>query len=170
MSTFPFLPLNHYGTKMKTLGQGTYGSVYMYQDNERNQFAIKKQLRDEDDNSIKQSTLREIVIMKELCCNKNIVSIIDVIIDPKAIYMVMPLGVRDLSTILYMTKIEDLISFAYNIASGIAYYTSKNILHRDLKPQNIIIYSENSGKSAKIADFGLARSEVCLYLNRSITK
>ncbi|KAL2549099.1 Cyclin-dependent kinase A-1 [Forsythia ovata] len=47
-------------------------------------------------------------------------------------------------------------SFLYQILSGVAYFHAHKILHRDLKPQNILLDSEQ--KKLKLADFGLSRT------------
>ena len=46
--------------------------------------------------------------------------------------------------------------FLYQILCGIAYCHSHRVLHRDLKPQNLLI--DRSSNSLKLADFGLARA------------
>ena len=46
-------------------------------------------------------------------------------------------------------------SISYNILKGLDYIHSRRILHRDLKPNNILIDPEKS--ILKIADFGLSR-------------
>lgn len=47
-------------------------------------------------------------------------------------------------------------SVIYQILSGIAYLHANSILHRDIKPQNVLV--EYSTSTIKITDFGLARS------------
>ena len=46
--------------------------------------------------------------------------------------------------------------FLYQILRGIAYCHSHRVLHRDLKPQNLLI--DRSTNALKLADFGLARA------------
>ena len=50
---------------------------------------------------------------------------------------------------------ENIKSIVYQILLGLRYLPLNRIIHRDIKPQNILI---NSHGSVKIADFGLARS------------
>lgn len=46
-------------------------------------------------------------------------------------------------------------SFMYQLLRGLAFCHSHNVLHRDLKPQNLLI---NKNGELKLADFGLARA------------
>ena len=46
-------------------------------------------------------------------------------------------------------------SFMYQLLRGLAFCHSHNVLHRDLKPQNLLI---NENGELKLADFGLARA------------
>ena len=46
--------------------------------------------------------------------------------------------------------------FLYQILQGIAYCHSHRVLHRDLKPQNLLI--DRRTNALKLADFGLARA------------
>ena len=55
------------------------------------------------------------------------------------------------ATKVFMTQIQYIMR---QILHGVAYMHSKNVFHRDLKPQNILISNQGD---IKIADFGLGR-------------
>jgi len=42
--------------------------------------------------------------------------------------------------------------------SGLAYAHNQSVVHRDLKPQNVLVHKENGQYSAKLCDFGLAKN------------
>ena len=58
----------------------------------------------------------------------------------------------------------DLISFAYQIAAGMAYLARIGIVHRDLACRNILV---DEGKVLKITDFGMSRETEEIYTQRS---
>jgi serine/threonine protein kinase len=91
----------------------------------------------------------------------NIVLCFGMTIDPlqHQLALVMEFcGGGTLGSILYSKKeilsTTDILNFASEIASGMAYLHGRGILHRDLKSDNILL---DDKRKPKIADFGLAR-------------
>ncbi len=56
---------------------------------------------------------------------------------------------------------NDRLRYAYQVIAGVAYIHSRDVIHRDLKPQNIL-YRDNDDTFV-LADFGLARALSCPY-------
>ena len=147
--------------KLEKIGTGTYGIVYKARDKVQNDFcALKKILVDVEPEGIPSTAIREICILRELQ-NPNIVDLRDVIATEDKLYLVFEYVDQDLKkyldTIPRDQQVDPQIvkSFLYQILRAVAYLHSKRILHRDLKPQNILI--TNQGE-VKLADFGLART------------
>ncbi len=88
----------------------------------------------------------------------NIVSVYDVVDEGSLHYIVMELieGITLKSYIAKKGKLDykEAVGIAIQVAQGIAAAHEQNIIHRDIKPQNMII--SRDGK-VKVADFGIAR-------------
>lgn len=89
----------------------------------------------------------------------NIVSVYDVIDEGKLHYIVMEL-IEGITLKSYIGKkgrleVKETIGIAIQVAQGIAAAHEQHIIHRDIKPQNMIISKD--GK-VKVADFGIARA------------
>ncbi|XP_015773352.1 PREDICTED: cyclin-dependent kinase 2-like [Acropora digitifera] len=114
-------------------------------------------LRESD--GVPSTAIREISLLKELN-HPNVVRLLDVVHGDKKLFLVFEYLDRDLKK--YMDSVPaggislSLVkSYLYQLLSGIAFCHSHRILHRDLKPQNLLIDAQGS---IKLADFGLARA------------
>lgn len=96
----------------------------------------------------------------------NIVNIYDVVDEGNLHYIVMEL-IEGITLKNYISKkgcldVKEAIGVAISVAQGIAAAHERGIIHRDIKPQNIIIARD--GK-VKVADFGIARAATSQTLN-----
>lgn len=145
--------------KLEKIGEGTYGTVFKGKNRETLEIVALKRVRlDEDDEGVPSSALREICLLKELK-HKNIVRLYDVLHSDKKLTLVFEHCDQDLKKYFDSLNGEidlDVVkSFMYQLLRGLAFCHSHNVLHRDLKPQNLLI---NKNGELKLADFGLARA------------
>jgi len=146
--------------KVEKIGEGTYGVVYKGKDLHTNEtIALKKIRLEQEDEGVPSTAIREISLLKEMH-HRNIVRLHDVVHNDKCIYLVFEY--LDLDLKKHMDSSPDfknhriVKSFLYQILRGIAYCHSHRVLHRDLKPQNLLI--DRRTNLLKLADFGLARA------------
>jgi len=146
--------------KLEKVGEGTYGVVYKAKDKKTGELLALKKIRLEaEDEGIPSTAIREISLLKQLQ-HPNIVRLFDVIHTDKKLTLVFEFLDQDLKKYLDAcgdTGLETFTikSFLYQLLRGIAYCHEHRVLHRDLKPQNLLI---NMGGELKLADFGLARA------------
>ncbi|XP_030760629.1 cyclin-dependent-like kinase 5 isoform X2 [Sitophilus oryzae] len=145
--------------KLEKIGEGTYGTVFKAKNRESHEIVALKRVRlDDDDEGVPSSALREICLLKELK-HKNIVRLYDVLHSDKKLTLVFEHCDQDLKK--YFDSLNgdidlDVVkSFMYQLLRGLAFCHNHNVLHRDLKPQNLLI---NKNGELKLADFGLARA------------
>lgn len=145
--------------KLEKVGEGTYGVVYKAQDPHGEIYALKTIRLEAEDEGIPSTAIREISLLKELQ-HPNIVKLCDVIHTERKLTLVFEFLDQDLKKLLDTCdgglQPEPCKSFLYQLLCGIAYCHQHRVLHRDLKPQNLLISKDE--KSLKLADFGLARA------------
>ncbi len=112
---------------------------------------------DDDYERFRQSFVREAKTLANLH-HPNIVEIIDVFDENNTSYMVMPfIEGRSLQSIVEKNgplSTPDVINFVAQITAAVGYIHQRHILHRDIKPDNIMITAEYK---AILIDFGSAR-------------
>lgn len=150
------------------IGSGAYGTVVAAEDlkckeGRPNIVAIKKIERAFEHPLFTRRTLRELKILR-LLSHENVIDLLT-IQKPVAnerldIYAVFEIMETDLGSIVKSKQeisLEHIQFFLYQILRGMKYVHSAGILHRDLKPHNLLV---NSNCDLKICDFGLARAEI----------
>uniref|UniRef100_A0A7S2R6N6 Cyclin-dependent kinase 2 homolog n=1 Tax=Rhizochromulina marina TaxID=1034831 RepID=A0A7S2R6N6_9STRA len=145
--------------KLDKVGEGTYGVVYKAKDNQTGQILALKKIRlDAEDEGIPSTAIREISLLKELQ-HPNIVRLYDVVHTERKLTLVFEFLDQDLKKYLDIceTGLDTSItkSFLLQLLRGVAFCHHHRVLHRDLKPQNLLINREGE---LKLADFGLARA------------
>jgi len=150
---------------LSILGKGTFGVVYRAKEEKSDDFiAIKRVFQD------KKYKNRELDILKELN-HPNIISLkhffytkVENGQNGPEIYLncVMDYFPQTLARILSTNfqsrkQLEPFIAklYAYQMLSSLKYLHSKNIAHRDIKPQNILVNPKNN--KIKLCDFGSAK-------------
>ncbi|XP_004364894.1 protein serine/threonine kinase [Capsaspora owczarzaki ATCC 30864] len=137
--------------RIEKLGEGTYG--------ETGEIVALKSIRlDNEDEGVPCTAIREISLLKELK-HPNIVRLHDVLHADKRLTLVFEYCDQDLKKYLDECAgdigVMTMKSFLFQLLRGIAFCHEHRILHRDLKPQNLLI---NKRGELKLADFGLARA------------
>ncbi|RWS09020.1 cyclin-dependent kinase 2-like protein, partial [Dinothrombium tinctorium] len=107
---------------------------------------------------VPSTAIREISLLKELN-HPNVVRLLDVVHCIKDLYLVFEYLDQDLKKLLDNSAAglsKPLVkSYMLQLLQGIAHCHAHRVIHRDLKPQNLLI---DKAGNIKLADFGLARS------------
>ena len=159
------------------MGEGTYGVVYKALDKRSNKLGVLQNLTikfvrfpfyflvamkliaiPKEEDGTPSTAIREMSILKELK-HPNVVRLLNVIHDNSILYLIFEFLDQDLK--MYMSHIKQpfspllLKSYVNQLLVGIEHCHSHRMMHRDLKPQNLLI---DKAGTLKLADFGLARA------------
>lgn len=144
--------------KGPVIGEGTYGSVYKATHRPTGrQVAIKKVRVGTCKDGVHVTALREIKALKELK-SPHVVELLDVFPNKSSLSLVFEYMDWSLEQVIrdhgQTLTAADIKSFMLMILKGLAFVHSQQIVHRDVKPDNMLISSDGT---LKLADFGLAR-------------
>ncbi len=145
---------------IKELGKGAMGVVYLAHDPRIERQIALKVLRQDcvENDDLRSRFVKEAKAIGRLS-HPNIVTVFDVGQDHDTIFIAMELlEGNPLNEILSERKLsfEEIVNLAGQIAGALDYAHQRGIIHRDIKPTNIIVNPEDH---VKITDFGIARFE-----------
>ncbi|CAH8517014.1 unnamed protein product [Schistosoma mattheei] len=152
---------NH-GSVEKGLGYGAFGVVWSVIDPRDGQKVALKRIPRVFHNPITAKRVHRELKMLSCLKHENIVNLIDVVksesyLNFEEIYFLFELMQTDLHKIIVSPQplsLDHVKIFVYQILRGLKYLHSARIIHRDIKPGNMLV---NSNCLLKICDFGLAR-------------
>eukprot|EP00035_Acanthoeca_spectabilis_P023447 m.449400 g.449400 ORF g.449400 m.449400 type:complete len:413 (+) comp19813_c0_seq1:32-1270(+) len=158
--------------RLNKLGEGTYATVYKGISRVNGKLVALKEIRLEHEEGAPCTAIREVSLLKGLK-HCNIVTLHDIVYTKDALTLVFEFVDQDLKQ--YVDECNGIINlnnvriFLYQLLRGLSFCHYKKVLHRDLKPQNLLI---NAYGELKLADFGLARAKsvpIKTYSNEVVT-
>jgi len=144
------------------VGKGSYGSVFLAKDSRTNQNVAMKYLPNlGDDYEISKDVLRELHLL-HLLRHKNITSLHSLNMCDNRLYIIMEYCEYNLLMILENMSLKklllktnsDYLFIFYQILRATEFIHSAGVLHRDIKPGNILL---DSKLNVKLCDFGLSK-------------
>ena len=147
---------------VKKLGEGAMGQVYLAKDIEKRREVAIKLLRNRVDRATQKRFTGEFRAISAVI-HENCIKVYDFGETPDCLYFTMEFFPGEEFTALRGQALETLLSAFYQAASAIEHVHSQGIVHRDVKPSNILARlseADTHGQGrveVKLVDFGLAR-------------
>ena len=158
----PWLRMRCASFSWTQLGKGAYGIVWKAEDKKTKDVVALKKIFDAFQNSTDaQRTYREVIFLQQMQEHENIVLLHNVLKadNDRDIYLVFEYMETDLHATIRAHILEEIHKqyIMYQSFKALMYMHSAKLVHRDMKPANLLL---NSECLMKVADFGLARSLV----------
>lgn len=143
---------------IRAIGQGSYGTVYKAVTKNSAQVVALKVITKREKNQKDIQNLRQEFEIQRKLCHPNIIRMLDSFETDDDIVVVTEFAPQDLSLKLrekgHLPE-ERVKAVVCDLLSALYYLHYHRVLHRDLKPQNILVEANGT---AKLCDFGFARS------------
>mmetsp|Transcript_34653 Transcript_34653/g.80997 ORF Transcript_34653/g.80997 Transcript_34653/m.80997 type:complete len:708 (-) Transcript_34653:130-2253(-) len=144
---------------VKQLGSGTYGKVILCEDHKYNRAGVAVKLVRREPPLYRVSAKNEIAILRELDGRSQTLKLLRDFEHTGHICMTFELLGDHLSEVLRRNgrpfRMEHVRDISFQLLQAVAYVHSKNIIHTDLKTENILLVNNPSGAlSIKVVDFG----------------
>ena len=139
------------------LDEGGFSEVYKVQHKRTGKFYAMKKLKLGEDDDVADD---ELTAFKTMLYHDNVVQCCEVFHARDGLRFIMEfctLGSLNEYFVQHIPGKSRRYAFIREIASGVAHLHRNNLIHRDLKPDNIFITGTPSAPIAKIGDFGLAK-------------
>ncbi len=156
---------------LETIGEGGMAIVFRALDHRLNRYVAVKIMREEmaQDEEFRRRFCAESHAVAMLS-NPNIVAVYDVSHSDEREYIVMEL-ISGITLKQYMDKKgaldwKEVVHFSKQITRALAHAHERGIIHRDIKPQNIMLLRDGT---LKVADFGIAALENEVHENNGQT-
>lgn len=143
-------------TQIERIGKGAYGTVFKARDAHTGQtVALKMITLVPGTEGVPCTAIREIAILSQLT-HKNVVRLLSTFHNKKYLVLVFEYCQYDMGRILRRSKLSniEIVSFSYQLLSAVCEIHEHSIIHRDIKPQNLLV---NERGVLKLCDFGLSR-------------
>lgn len=155
---------------LKKLGSGSMGDVYLAEDSKLERRVAVKAIRADrySSEAVVKRIKRECLLHAKIGAHPHIVTLFDLIDDNDAIHLIMEyVEGETLQDLLERYEhsgsrlpLEDCIAIATQCLSALSHTHAHGIVHRDMKPANIILAPDESvAFCVKVMDFGIARME-----------
>ncbi|KAI6241383.1 Protein kinase domain-containing protein [Aphelenchoides fujianensis] len=144
--------------RLGTIGSGSYATVYKTQNRVTGKLFALKEIKLQSQEGLPFTAIREVSLLRGLK-HANIIRLFQIVHQPHALILVFEFMKTDLSK--FMEKYKNGLDlfrtrlFLFQILRALDFCHQRKILHRDIKPQNILLSEDGE---LKLADFGLARA------------
>ena len=149
------------------VGEGAYGIVYKCRNKETGKYVAIKKFKEIEDKLVQKTMKRELKML-QLLKHDNVVDFQEAFIYKKNLFLVFEYVEKTLLEVLEKSpeglNPKLIRSFVFQMCKAVHYLHLNNIIHRDVKPENLLI---DENMKLKLCDFGFAR-KITLNNNNNI--
>ena len=143
------------------VGEGAYGIVYKCRNKETDKYVAIKKFKEIEDKLVQKTMKRELKMLQMLK-HENVVDFQEAFIYKENLFLVFEYVEKNLLEVLEKSpeglNPKLIRSLTFQMCKAVHYLHTKNIIHRDVKPENLLI---DENMQLKLCDFGFAR-KICL--------